>query len=86
MNTIANIWRNAFMSIRSKIVAFFANRGLFRLRTDKLAGGVCSGCAKRLGLHPGLLRFYLMAVCIFVPPIVIVYGVLWLLMPLEADK
>ena len=71
--------------ISAKVASFFASRNLYRLRRDKLAGGVCSGCAKRLGLHPGLVRFYYAAICLFMPQIAIPYFVLWLAMPQEPN-
>ena len=71
--------------VSTRVESFFTSRNLYRLRSDKLAGGVCSGCAKRLGLHPALVRFYFAIICLFMPPIAILYFVLWLAMPLEVN-
>ncbi len=55
---------------------------LVRTRDDRLIAGVCSGLGHRFGISPWLAR----VLFLFVPgPNVLVYIVLWILMPEEAE-
>lgn len=58
---------------------------LERSRSDKIIAGVCGGIARRYGWDPMLVRIVYVLVSIFSAafPGIIVYVVLWFLMPLE---
>lgn len=56
-----------------------------RVRQGKLIGGVCGGIAKWLGWDPTLVRlgYVILSVLSVGFPGVIIYILLWILMPLE---
>jgi phage shock protein PspC (stress-responsive transcriptional regulator) len=54
---------------------------LFRDMDSALVGGVASGIAKRLGLNVNLVRYGFLVFCILYGFGIVVYGVLWLLLP-----
>ncbi|CAN1722679.1 phage shock protein C [Hyphomicrobium sp. 1Nfss2.1] len=58
---------------------------LMRVRQGKLIGGVCGGIAKWLGWDPTLVRlgYVILSVLSVGFPGVIIYILLWILMPLE---
>lgn len=58
---------------------------LERSRTDKIIAGVCGGIARRYGWDPMLVRIVYVLASLFSAafPGIIVYVVLWFLMPLE---
>lgn len=58
---------------------------LERSRTDKIIAGVCGGIARRYGWDPMLVRIVYVLGSVFSAafPGIIVYVVLWFLMPLE---
>jgi phage shock protein PspC (stress-responsive transcriptional regulator) len=61
------------------------SRKLVRPRDGRMIAGVCAGLARRFGLSVGLVRL-LFVLSVFLPGTqVIVYIVLWILMPNE-DK
>ncbi len=63
---------------------FFARRGLCRSRDEQLLGGVCSGLGRRVGLGPWPARLLFLLVLMVLPGSqLLVYPVLWVLLPLE---
>jgi phage shock protein PspC (stress-responsive transcriptional regulator) len=58
-------------------------RKLARSRNDKMIAGVCGGFAEYFGWTPWMVRFVYVLVSIFSAafPGVIIYLLLWLLMP-----
>ena len=60
---------------------------LRRSRTDKMIAGVCGGIAEWLGWDPTLVRIVYVLVSILSAafPGIIVYVVLWILMPKAGD-
>ena len=58
---------------------------LMRVRQGKLIGGVCGGIAKWLGWDPTLVRlgYVVLSVISAGFPGVLIYILLWILMPLE---
>lgn len=58
---------------------------LLRSRKDKIFGGVCGGLAEFLGWDPTLVRVLYVVVSILSAafPGLLVYIVLWIVMPLE---
>lgn len=62
-----------------------SGRGLVRSRGDRLIAGVCGGLAAWLGWSPNAVRLLYVAVSILSAafPGIIVYLVLWLVMPEE---
>lgn len=61
---------------------------LERSRTDKIIAGVCGGIARRYGWDPMLVRIVYVLGSVFSAafPGIIVYVVLWFLMPLEGTS
>jgi phage shock protein C len=61
------------------------SRGLRRSRRHRMLGGVCGGIADWLGWNPTLVRVLYVLVSVFSAafPGIIVYIVLWILMPSE---
>ena len=64
-----------------------ARPGLRRSRNDRLIAGVCGGIAEWLGWEPTLVRvlFVLVSVLSAAFPGLIVYLVLWVVMPERED-
>ena len=62
----------------------FARQGLIRPRNGRVLGGVCSGLGRRFGLDPWPARLLFLLVLLVLPgsPLV-VYPILWILMPSE---
>ena len=56
---------------------------LVRPRRDKLIAGVCAGLARRFGWSPTTVRLLFLLSCLLPGPQVIVYIVLWVIMPEE---
>ena len=50
---------------------------------DKVLAGVCGGLAERLGWSPGRFRlaYVILSICSVAFPGILVYAVLWLVMP-----
>lgn len=59
--------------------------GLERSRTDKIVAGVCGGIARQYGWDPTIVRIVYVLGSVFSAafPGILVYLVLWFLMPLE---
>ena len=63
------------------------SRPLMRVRRGALIAGVCGGLAKWLDWDPTLVRFFYVVVSILSAafPGILVYILLWILMPLEPE-
>ncbi len=63
-------------------------KGLLRSREHRMLAGVCGGLADWLGWSPGLTRllFVLVSVLSVAFPGIIVYLILWIVMPLRDDE
>jgi phage shock protein C len=62
----------------------FARQGLYRTRDGRVIAGVCAGIGRRLGLRPWPARWVFVLVLLLLPGSqLLVYPVLWLLMPQE---
>ncbi|MBP8858348.1 MAG: PspC domain-containing protein [Anaerolineaceae bacterium] len=59
------------------------NKLLTRSRTDVILGGVCSGLANYLGIDPVFVRIFFILVGIFGGFAVLLYLILWVVMPQE---
>lgn len=61
--------------------------GLERSRTDKVVAGVCGGIARHYGWDPTIVRIVYVVASVFSAafPGILVYVVLWFLMPLEGS-
>ncbi|NNL65853.1 MAG: PspC domain-containing protein [Myxococcales bacterium] len=64
-----------------------ARTGLMRSREHRMLAGVCGGLADWLGWSPGLTRliFVLVSILSAAFPGIIVYLILWIVMPLRDD-
>lgn len=56
---------------------------LVRPRRGRMIAGVCAGLARRFGLSPGLVRLIFVLSCLLPGPQILIYIVLWLLVPSE---
>lgn len=62
----------------------FAARGLHRPREERILGGVCAGLGRRFGLTPWVARLLFVLLLMVVPGSqILIYPVLWILMPDE---
>ncbi len=58
--------------------------GLVRPRADRVIGGVCTGLARRFGIDPWPMRWlFLIALIVLPGSPILIYPVLWILMPDE---
>jgi phage shock protein PspC (stress-responsive transcriptional regulator) len=48
-----------------------------------MIGGVCAGLARRFGMSPNKMRLIFIVSCLLPGPQVLIYLVLWVLMPSE---
>jgi phage shock protein C len=58
-------------------------KSLVRPRDNRWIAGVCSGLAYRFGLPPTLVRLLFVLSCLLPGPQVLVYILLWIIMPAE---
>lgn len=65
--------------------SFFARRGLIRATDRRVLGGVCAGVGRRFGLTPWVSRLLFMLLLLIPGSQLIVYPLLWILMPDERD-
>lgn len=65
-----------------------ARSGLMRSREHRVIAGVCGGLAEWLGWSPGLVRtlFVLVSVLSVAFPGIIVYLILWIVMPQRGES
>jgi phage shock protein PspC (stress-responsive transcriptional regulator) len=62
----------------------FRRQGLVRPRQGRILGGVCAGLAQRFGIGPTMMRILFVVTLIAIPGSqIIVYPILWILMPSE---
>lgn len=62
----------------------FAQQGLVRPRDQRVLAGVCAGLGRRFGLGPWVARLLFVLLLMVLPGSqIIVYPVLWILMPSE---
>ena len=62
----------------------FRRQGLVRPRQGRILGGVCAGLARRFGIGPWPMRILFIITMIVIPGSqIIVYPILWILMPSE---
>jgi phage shock protein PspC (stress-responsive transcriptional regulator) len=59
------------------------SRRLTRPRDDRWIAGVCAGLGRRFGLSSGVVRLIFVISCLLPGPQVLIYLVLWALMPSE---
>lgn len=57
---------------------------LYRSRTDKMIGGVCSGLGQYLGIDSTIVRLFFVLLALADGIGVLIYLVLWLIMPSES--
>ncbi len=62
----------------------FARQGLVRPRDERILGGVCAGLGRRFGISPGVARLLFVLLLMVIPGSqILVYPILWILMPSE---
>jgi phage shock protein PspC (stress-responsive transcriptional regulator) len=62
----------------------FRRQGLVRPRQGRVLGGVCAGLARRFGMGATMMRILFIVTLIVIPGSqIIVYPILWILMPSE---
>jgi phage shock protein PspC (stress-responsive transcriptional regulator) len=63
---------------------YFREHGLVRPRQGRIIAGVCAGLAQRFGISPFAARLLFVLVLLILPGSqIIVYPILWILMPSE---
>jgi len=68
----------------SGLAEYFRRQGLVRPRQGRILAGVCAGLGRRFGLAPWPARILFVVVLMLIPGSqIIVYPVLWVLMPSE---
>lgn len=61
-----------------------AQYGLIRPRDGRILGGVCAGLGRRFGISPWAARlFFLLLLMVFPGSQILIYPILWLVMPSE---
>jgi len=50
---------------------------------DRVIAGVCAGLARRFGMSPNTMRLLFVIACLLPGPMVVVYIVLWIIVPSE---
>jgi phage shock protein C len=64
----------------------FAHQGLVRPSQDRILGGVCAGLGRRFGVGPWTARLLFVLLLMVIPGSqILIYPVLWILMPDEKD-
>ena len=64
--------------------ASFARKGLYRSRDERMLGGVCAALGHRFQVRPSIARLLFLLVLMLLPGSqLIVYPILWVLLPLE---
>jgi phage shock protein PspC (stress-responsive transcriptional regulator) len=64
----------------------FAHQGLLRPRQGRLLGGICAGLGRRFDMGPWTARLlFVLVLCVVPGSQLLVYPVLWILMPLEPE-
>jgi phage shock protein C len=62
----------------------FAHQGLIRPQRERVLGGVCAGLGRRFGISPWTARLLFVLLLMVIPGSqILVYPVLWILMPSE---
>ncbi len=51
--------------------------------TDRVLGGVCGGLGRRFGVDAKMVRLAFLLSCLLPGPQLLLYGVLWVVMPSE---
>ena len=59
------------------------DRPLVRVRRGRIIAGVCAGIARRLGWSPTLVRALFVVSCVLPGPQIVVYLLLWAVVPRE---
>jgi phage shock protein C len=66
------------------MVEYFRQQGLVRPRQGRILGGVCAGLGRRFGISPWTARILFILILLIIPGSqLIVYPILWVLMPSE---
>ena len=69
---------------RWQMADYFRRQGLVRPREGRVIAGVCAGLGRRFGLSPWTARILFILVLLVIPGSqLIVYPILWVLMPSE---
>jgi phage shock protein C len=63
---------------------YFRQQGLIRPKQGRIIAGVCAGLGRRFGLSPWVARILFILLLMILPGSqIIVYPILWVLMPSE---
>ena len=70
-----------------KIHAAFRREGLVRVQDGRVLGGVVAGVGRRLGIDPWPARLLFVLALMLIPGSqLLIYPILWILMPLETTS
>jgi len=71
-------------NIMNEIQESFRNQGLVRPRRERMFAGVCAGLGRRFGIDPWPARLLFVIILMVIPGSqILIYPLLWLLMPSE---
>jgi phage shock protein PspC (stress-responsive transcriptional regulator) len=71
----------------NSVRAAFAEHDLYRVRDGRVLGGVVAGLGRRFGLEPWPARLLFVLILMLIPGSqLLVYPILWILMPDENDR
>jgi len=59
---------------------------LARPQHGKVVAGVCAGLARRFGVSPTVVRLLFVLSCLLPGPQVLVYAVLWIVLPKDTRR
>jgi phage shock protein PspC (stress-responsive transcriptional regulator) len=62
------------------------HRGLYRSQLETIIGGVCGGIAKSLNVDPVLIRIVFILLAIFGGSGLLIYAILWIVLPVDPDE
>jgi phage shock protein C len=66
------------------MTGYFRQKGLIRPKQGRIIAGVCAGLGRRFGLSPWVARILFILLLMILPGSqIIVYPILWVLMPSE---
>ncbi len=67
-------------------MAALAEHHLYRSRQDRFLGGVCGGLAAYFGVDPTIVRLVLVGLALVHGAVVVLYLLLWVLVPVEGNS
>jgi phage shock protein PspC (stress-responsive transcriptional regulator) len=70
-----------FAGLGAGYLGYMTTATLTRSRSNRVFGGVCAGLAEKFGWKPKNMRLLFVVSCLLPGPQVLLYLVLWIMMP-----